>query len=138
MAPEPEAVTPESVPITVDVQLKTVPPIEEVGRKFKGVLLQMSWINDVGVLVMTGLGVTLTTIAIGVPVQPLAVGVTLYVTVPVLMPSVLVSIWLMTAPEPAVAPVRFEMPDTVQVYVVEGTAFGFVITMFVVSPLQTV
>jgi hypothetical protein len=73
--PDPEALTPVSVPITVEVQLNVVDPMLEVGRKFRGVPLQICCMNDVGEFVITGLGVTLTVTVMGLPEHPLAVGV---------------------------------------------------------------
>jgi hypothetical protein len=75
MVPVPDALTPDSVPMIVEVQLNVADPIVEVGKKLSGVALQMSCIKDVGVLVMTGLGVTLTSTEIGLPGQPFALGV---------------------------------------------------------------
>ncbi len=42
MIPVPEALTPDNVPMTVEVQLNVVDPMVEVGKKFNGVALQMS------------------------------------------------------------------------------------------------
>ena len=102
--PEPLAVTPVMVPLTDEVQLKVVPPMEEVGKKFKAVPLQIDCIRLEGVLVMTGFGVTLTVTEMIDPLQPLALGVISYVIVPELIPSVAVSVWLITEPDPADAP----------------------------------
>ena len=75
ITPDPDALTPDSVPITVEVQLNVVDPMFEVGRKFSGVPLQICCINDAGEFVITGLGVTLTVTVMGLPEQPFAVGV---------------------------------------------------------------
>ena len=75
MAPLPLADTPVSVPITDEVQLNVVPPMDDVGRKLSDVPLQISWIKDVEVLVMAGLGLTVTVTSTKLPAQPLAVGV---------------------------------------------------------------
>jgi len=40
-----------------------------------------------------------------VPLQPFALGVIVYCTVPLVMPSVLLNVWLITLPAPALAPV---------------------------------
>ena len=64
IAPLPEAVTPESVPIIDDVQLKVVPVMEEVGRKLSAVPLHISWINVVGEFVIVGFGSTETVTSI--------------------------------------------------------------------------
>ena len=73
--PEPLAVTPVMVPLTDEVQLKVVPPMEEVGKKFKAVPLQIDCIRLAGVLVITGAGFTVTVTSIGVPLHPFADGV---------------------------------------------------------------
>jgi hypothetical protein len=75
--PEPDAVTEAPVigPLTDEVQLKVVPPMEEVGKKFKAVPLQIDCIRLEGVLVITGAGFTVTVTSIGVPGHPFADGV---------------------------------------------------------------
>ena len=75
MAPEPVSVTPVKVQITEDVQLNVDPPIEDVGKKRRDVPLQISWIKAVDELVITGLGLTVTTTSTEAPGHPLAVGV---------------------------------------------------------------
>jgi hypothetical protein len=75
ITPDPEALTPDSVPTTVEVQLNVVDPMLEVGKKFSGVPLQICCMNDDGEFVITGLGVTLTVTVIELPEQPLAIGV---------------------------------------------------------------
>ena len=77
IAPEPLGLTPDKIPITDEVQLNTVPPIEDVGRKLRDVPLQISWIRSVDVLVMAGLGLTVTVTSTEFPGQPFAVGVIL-------------------------------------------------------------
>jgi hypothetical protein len=52
------------------------------------------------------------------------------------MPSALVSVWLITEPDPAEAPSMFEAPDNVHEYVVPATPFVLLMTILVVSPLQ--
>lgn len=91
IAPEPLADTPDKVPITEDVQVKVVPPMEDVGKKLSGVALQISCIREVDVFVMTGAGFTVTTTSRKFPLHPFAVGVIRYVTVPEVIPSVEVS-----------------------------------------------
>jgi hypothetical protein len=92
MAPEPAAVTLAGLigPEMVDVHVKVVPTIVEVGVKLNAPPLQIVLISWVAVFVITGTGLTVTTTTIGAPGQPLALGVIVYVAVPVLMPSVLV------------------------------------------------
>jgi hypothetical protein len=92
MGPEPAAVTPDKVPITVAVQLKVAVTTVDVGVKLSGVALQISCTNEVGVFVITGFGVTFTTTEIGVPLQPFEIGVITYVIEPELMPSALVKV----------------------------------------------
>ena len=77
IAPLPLGVTLDRLPITVDVQLKVVPPIDDVGRKLNDVPLQISCISDVDVLVIAGLGLTVTVTSIKFPEQPFATGVIL-------------------------------------------------------------
>ena len=61
-------------------------------------------VSDADVAVTTGFGFTLTTTAIGKPIHPLKVGVTLYVTVPVLL-LVVFKTCAMFEPAPADEPV---------------------------------
>ena len=56
---------------------------------------------------------------------------------PGVLPVVLVKVWAIVLPLPAVAPVTL-VADIVQLYVVPLTAFGLVIAMLVVPPLQMV
>ena len=58
-----------------------------------------------GLTANVGTGFTVTVRVIGVPAQPFALGVIVYVTVPWVLPVVLVSVWDMVLPLPAVAPV---------------------------------
>lgn len=74
IVPVPLAFTPVSTPITDEVQLYVVPPMDEVGKKLNGVPLQISWISDVEEFVITGLGLTVTMTSTGDPVHPFAVG----------------------------------------------------------------
>ena len=62
---------------------------------------QKDW--ELGVAVATGFGFTVMVTETGVPVQPPADGVTVYTTVPAVVP-VAVSVCAMAVPEPAVAP----------------------------------
>ena len=137
IAPLPLAVTPATVPTTVLVQLYVVVPIVLVGVKFSAVPLQMVFCNWVLVFVITGTGFTVTVIIVVAPLQPFAVGVIVYCTVPLVMPSVLVNVWLITLPAPLLAPVTF-VALIVQLNVVPLTAFGLVIATLVVPPLQMV
>jgi hypothetical protein len=75
MLPEPLALTPLNVPDTLEVHVYVVPVTVEVGIKFKAVPLQISWINAVEVLVITGVAPTLTVTPIVLPLQPPALGV---------------------------------------------------------------
>jgi hypothetical protein len=63
--------------------------------------LQIVWLA--GNATTFGFGVTVTTTTIGVPVQPDAPGVIVYVAVPAEL-VVAVKVWLMLVPNPAVAP----------------------------------
>jgi hypothetical protein len=74
IAPLPLGLTLERTPITDEVQLKVVPAIDDVGRKFNETPLQISCINEVDEFVIAGLGPTVTTTSIKLPEHPLAVG----------------------------------------------------------------
>jgi hypothetical protein len=71
------------------------------------------------------------------PLQPLAEGITVYVTLPELTASVLVKNCVIVLPPPAIAPVTL-VALTVQLKVVPLTALGLLNTTFVVVPLQIV
>jgi hypothetical protein len=73
----------------------------------------------------------------GVPGQPLAEGVTVYCTVPCVLPLALVSACAITAPLPGAEPFVFTA-ETDQLYVVPLTVFGLLKEMFVVPLLQIV
>src|SRR5690606_38048411 len=107
MAPGPEALTPVSVPTTLDVQLNVVVGTVDVGSRLSVSPLQMLCMKEVGGVVMTGFGLTVTVMSRGVPGQPPASGVMRYTTVPSETPSVTVSAWLMRLPVPLAAPVTF-------------------------------
>ena len=109
-----------------------------VGVKFNAVPLQMVVCNCVEVLVMTGAGLTVTVTSMKLPLQPFAVGVIRYVTLPLVIPSVEFSTWLIVPPLPALAPVTLLLPCIVQLKVVPVTPFGFVMDTDVLSPLQIV
>jgi len=85
------------------VQVKVL-AIEAVKLIFGLVPLQMVAVDE---FVTTGLGLTVTKIVKGVPAQEpvMAVGVTIYSTVPEVKLLGLVSGWLMVEPDPALAPV---------------------------------
>jgi hypothetical protein len=139
IAPLPLALTPLIVPpTTVVVQVYVVVPIVLVGVKLNAVPLQIVVCNCGAVFVITGTGFTVTITSVNVPLQPFALGVIRYVTVPLVMPSVLVKAWLMVAPLPAKAPVTLLLACTVQLKVVPLTVFGFVIATLVLFPLQMV
>jgi hypothetical protein len=79
-----------------------------------------------GRLVKSGIGFTVTVAEVVGPMQPLALGVMVYVAVPGLMPSVTVSTCEMTLPVPLIAPLTLEA-ITVHENVVPGTPLVFVI-----------
>lgn len=139
MGPVPLAVTdPATIgPEIVLVQSNVVPPIVAVGMKFKDSVLHICCDKLGGLLVMTGTGFIVTNTSNVGPGQLLAEGVIVYVTVPLLDPSVLVSNCEIMLPAPAEAPVVF-VPDTVHVYVVPETKLGLVILMLVDWPLQII
>jgi len=91
----------------------------------------------VGLVVVTfGDGLTVITTFIGIPGQALADGVTIYVTVPAVVPG-LVSVWVIEEPLDVLAPV---IPPVigpiVQLKVVPDTLLFN--TIFVVSPLHII
>jgi len=129
-----EADAPYTPPVTVPiVQLKEVPETVLVSAMFVVSLLQI-----VVVLVVEtfGVGLTVTVILTGVPGHELAVGVTIYMTEPAVLPG-FVSICAIVDPDAAVAPVipPFIVP-IVQPKVVPVTLL--VSEIFVVPPLQMV
>lgn len=86
----------------------------------------------------TGVGLTVTVIIYGVPIQvpDLEVGVTKYCTVPKVELFGFVKIWLIKSPEPAVAPViPFEIVPIAQIKSLEAVAVSAIL---VVLPLQIV
>jgi hypothetical protein len=84
----------------------------------------------------TGRAFTVTTMLVGVPGQELAVGVTIYVTVPSVVPG-FISVWAMVVPFEAVAPVIPPViAPIVQLKVAPGTLL--LNEIFVVAPLQIV
>jgi hypothetical protein len=103
VAPEPE-LAPVMLPmIDPIVQAKLLGALD-VKVIFGPVPLQMLAVVE---LVTIGIGLTVTVIVKGVPAQEpvVAVGVTKYTTVPAATLLGLVSVWLIDAPEPALAPV---------------------------------
>ena len=84
------------------VQLKVAPAGTELNAMPVDVPSQI--VCNAGVAVAIGFGFTLTTTAIGEPIHPFKVGVTLYVTVPVLL-LVVFKTCAMFEPAPADEPV---------------------------------
>jgi len=126
---------PADAPLTPDwltVQLKMVPAT--------GLLSAMDGatpehtVCEAGVATTVGVGLTVIVTVIGVPGQPLAVGVIVYVAVPAALP-VAVRTWLMVDPLPADAPLT---PDwlTVQLKMVPAT--GLLSAMDGATPEHTV
>jgi len=118
LVPEPAAAP--LIPVDEDtVQLNVVPATLLVRGMF--VVAPEQMVAGSGVAVMTGLGFTVITIVTGVPGQEFAVGVTVYVAVPVAVPE-LVSVCAMLVPEPALPPVTVpEYVGVVQANVVPET-----------------
>ena len=94
-------------------------------------------VNTVLLIAKVGTGSTVMSTSKGVPLQPFALGVTVYVTVPCVLATVVVKAWLIVLPLPAVAPLT-PVALTVQLNVVPDTAFGLLRAMLVVDPLQIV
>ena len=83
-----------------------------------------------------GNGFTVMITLIGVPLHPPADGVMVYVAVPLTLP-VVVNVWAMLVPKPAVAPLT-PACDTVQLYVGLATPLLVLKAIEVVAPLQIV
>ena len=124
-------------PVIELVHANVVPAIEEVGKKFNTSVLHICCDKSTGLLVITVTGLTVTTTLIGIPGHPFAEGIIVYVTVPLVNPSVAIRTCEIRLPAPAVAPVTF-VPDTIHVYVVPETRLGLVILMLVDCPEQIV
>jgi ABC-type proline/glycine betaine transport system permease subunit len=97
------------------------------------VLLHIAFVAAV---VTAGVGLTVTVIVYGDPTQPpvVDVGVTMYCTLPAVALLGLLSVWLMFAPDPAVAPVM--LPLIVPIVQVNVLAALAVSGMLVVVALQ--
>ena len=93
--------------------------------------------NDGAEFVITGTGFTVAVTTYGAPGHPLDVGVIVYVTVPAVIPFVLVRLCAIGVPVPLEAPLTFEAL-AVHAYVVGATPFGVVIPIDVVCPEQMV
>lgn len=103
----------EPVPALAPVMLPVIIPIVQL--KLLGAVAASAifvvpplQIADVFAVVTTGVGLTVTVIVYGVPVQAVAaveVGVTMYSTVPAVLLLGLFNVCTMVAPEPAAAPV---------------------------------
>ena len=78
-------------------------PLEQVWQK----LMLLLMLN-------VGFGFTVTVASTKLPLQLFADGVILYTTVPGVMPSVLLSNWLIAVPIPTTAPVTFVLLWTIQ------------------------
>lgn len=106
IVPLPAAVTEAALtgPLIVDVHVNVVPPIVDVGRKFKVASLQICFEKSEALLVMTGTGVMETVTSNGSPGHPFDSGVMRYTTVPEDTASALVKTCVMLLPEPAAAP----------------------------------
>jgi len=129
-----DAIAPVIPPVIVPiVQLKVAPATLLVSAILVVSPLQIV----VGLTVVTfGVGFTVTIISTGVPGHELAVGVTLYVTVPGVVPG-LTSIWAIVEPLDALAPVTPPVtPAIVQLKVAPATLL--INAMFVDSALHIV
>ena len=105
-------------PVCTTVQLNVVPATLLVSEIPVVPPEQKDW--ELGVAVATGRGVTVMVTRIGVPVQPPAVGVTVYVTVPADAP-VADNVWAIEAPLPADPPLAPVIVGAVQAKVVPAT-----------------
>lgn len=129
-----EAVAPETLPVTVPiVQLNVVPATELLSAMLVAVPLHS--VSRL-VVVTSGVGLTVTIILLVIPGHELAVGVTIYVTVPAVVPG-LVSTCDIAGPLFAVAPVIPPViAPIVQLYVAPATLLLRV--MFVLVALHIV
>lgn len=95
--------------------------MEEVGVKFKAVPPQIV-VDEADI---TGVGFTVVVTLIGDPEHPLATGVIVYTTLPLVIPSTLVRVCAIVVELlPAAAPAKLVIAPTVQVYDVPGTPLG--------------
>jgi hypothetical protein len=90
--------------VCVTVQAKVDPPMLLVSAILLAVFEQMLW--EEGVAVAEGIGLTVMVAVTAEPGQPAAAGVIVYTAVPALV-LVAVSVWAITVPELADAPVTF-------------------------------
>jgi hypothetical protein len=129
-----DEVAPNTPPVIVPiVQLKFVPVTVLVRGRLTAVALHIVVKPAVATL---GEGLTVTTTLVAAPGHEFAVGVTMKVTDPAVVPE-LVSIWAIVAPDEAVAPViPPETAPTVQLNVLPATLLNNAI--FVVPALQIV
>jgi hypothetical protein len=132
VAPEP-ALVPVMPPVMVPIV-----HVKALGALAVKVILGLVPLHVLAVaaLVTAGTGFTVTVIVKAAPTQEpvVAVGVTMYLTVPAVELPGLVSIWLMVVPEPALAPV---MPP-VMVPIVHVKALGALAVKVILGlvPLQ--
>lgn len=139
IVPLPLAVTLEASigPVMTLVHEYVVPPIVDVGVNASAVPLQTCCEYEDAEFVRTGTGLTVAVTTRTGPGHPFADGVMVYVTVPLLIPSVLVNSCDILFPDPLEAPVTFD-ETAVHVKVVPATAFEFMMSIAVDSPEQIV
>jgi ABC-type proline/glycine betaine transport system permease subunit len=130
--PDP-AVAPEIPPVIVPTVHAKLLGALAVSAILVPVLLHIAFVAAV---VTAGVGLTVTVIVYGDPTQPpvVDVGVTMYCTLPAVALLGLLSVWLMFAPDPAVAPVM--LPLIVPIVQVNVLAALAVSGMLVVVALQ--
>ena len=133
VAPDP-ATAPDTFVDVSTVHVKVVPEIA-LGFVIATFVLVPEHIVS-GEAAASGIGLTVTLTAYGVPTHAAADGRIIYVTVPTEMPSVDVKVCAMVLPEPAEAFETLFTLWTVHVNVVEGTPLSSVIGILVVCPLQ--
>lgn len=134
MLPAAPGLAPVMPPVMVPIVQEKLLGVDAVNERFIVAPLQ---VDVLAALVTTGFGYTVAVMVNGVPTQPpvVAVGVTIYCTVPVLVALGLVSTLLMVLPEPAAAPVM--LPVIVPIVQVNVLAVLAVSAMLAAEPLHT-
>ena len=119
MLPAPEAAMPVTVPVLSRVQLKVVPDMLPE-RTIVVMALPEQIVCEAGVATALGVGLTKTVAVIGVPEQPLAVGVIVKVTVIGALVVLVKEPLMLPEPEAAI-PVTVPVLSRVQLKVVPDT-----------------
>ena len=108
-----------TAPLAADVQLYVTPAVE-LPKVTSVVFCPEHTACGAGVNVTFGAGLTVIVTVIGEPLQAFAVGVIVYIIV-CTVELLLINVWLIALPVPAIAPDIFAFAPTVQLYVVPDT-----------------